>query len=220
MPALIRYYLALLLRSGRWLPATIFYAAIVSIGTQGSAKVGEALGYAGAILVPSVAWLTRAALTAEPEAARHCVAGAVGPRRPHIAALAAATIGGFVLAAGGAAAMLAAVGTVHPIGALTAGLLTMALCVLAGSAVGALCNPPILVRAAWAIPIAGILAITVLVTTGSPVNAAIRGITPSDQGARLPLLPAVLVIAATALCWTVSTYVAARKEFHVDGDGN
>ena len=215
MPALIRYYVALLLRSGRWLPATIFYAAIVSIGTQGSAKIGEALGYAGAILVPSVAWLTRAALTAEPEAARHCVAGAVGPRKPHIAALAAATLGGFVLAAGGATAMLSTVGTIHPTTALAAGLLTMALCVLAGSAVGALCNPPILVRATWAIPVAGILAITVLVTTGSPVNAAIRGITPSDQGARLPLLPAILVIAATALCWTVSTYVAARKEFHV-----
>lgn len=215
MPALIRYYIALLLRSGRWLPATLFYAAIVSIGTQGSTKVGEALGYAGAILVPSVAWLTRAALTAEPEAARHCVAGAVGPRRPHVAALAAAAIVGFALAAFGATAMLAAVGTVHPTTALAAGLLTMALCVLAGSAVGALCNPPIVVRAAWAIPIAGILAITVLVTTGSPVNAAIRGITPSDQNARLPLLPAVLVIAATAVCWAVSTFVAARKEFHV-----
>jgi hypothetical protein len=215
MPALIRYYVALLLRSGRWLPATIFYAAIVSIGTQGSAKVGEALGYAGAGLVPSVAWLTRAALTAEPEAARHCVAGAVGPRRPHIAALAAAAIVGFVLAACGAAGMLAAVGTTHPASALTAGLLTMATCVVAGSAVGALCNPPILVRATWAIPIAGILAITVLVAAGSPVNAAIRGITPSDRGARLPLLPTVLVIAATAVCWTVSTYVAARKEFHV-----
>lgn len=215
MPALIRYYLALLMRSGRWLPATLFYAAIVSIGTQGSTKVGEALGYAGAILVPAVAWLTRAALTAEPEAARHCVAGAVGPRRPHIAALAAATIGGLVLAACGAAAMLSAVGTIHPLGALTAGLLTMALCILAGSAVGALCNPPILVRAAWAIPIAGILAITVLVAAGSPVNAAIRGITPSDQGAHLPLMPAALVVVATAVCWTVSTYVAARKEFHI-----
>ncbi|MEZ0108146.1 hypothetical protein ABH920_002144 [Catenulispora sp. EB89] len=215
MSALIRYYVALLLRSGRWLPATIFYAAIVSIGTQGSAKVGEALGYAGAGLVPSVAWLTRAALTAEPEAARHCVAGAVGPRRPHIAALAAAAIVGFVPAAGGAAGMLAAVGSVHPTTALTAGLLTMATCVVAGSAVGALCNPPLLIRATWAIPIAGILAITVLVAAGSPVNAAIRGITPIDRAPRLPLLPAVLVIAATAVCWTVSTYVAARKEFHV-----
>ena len=91
----------------------------------------------------------------------------------------------------------------------------MALCVLAGSAVGALCNPPLLVRAAWAIPLAGILAITVLVAAGSPVNAAIRGITPSDHDAHLPLLPAALVIAATAVCWAVSTYVAARKEFHV-----
>lgn len=216
MSALIRYYVALLLRSGRWLPATIFYAAIVSIGTQGSAKVGEALGYAGAGLVPSVAWLTRAALTAEPEAARHCVAGAVGPQRPHIAALAAAAIVGFVLAAGGAAGMLAAVGSIHPTTALTAGLLTMATCVVAGSAVGALCNPPLLIRATWAIPIAGILAITVLVAAGSPVNAAIRGITPIDRAPRLPLLPAVLVIAATVVCWTVSTYVAARKEFHVD----
>jgi hypothetical protein len=208
------------MRSGRWLPATLFYGALVAIGTEGSAKVGEALGYAGAMLVPAVAWLTRAALTAEPEAARHCVAGAVGPRRAHVAALAAALIVGFALAAFGATAMLTAVGSTHPTTALIAGLATMATCAVAGSAVGALCNPPILIRAAWAIPIAGILAITVLVATGSPVNAAIRGITPSDQAARLPLLPALLVAAATAACWTVSTLVAARKEFHVGGEAS
>ena len=220
MTALVRYRLALLFRSGRWLPPTLFYAAIVLIGSQGSSGVGEALGYSAAILVPGVAWLTRAALTAEPEAARHCVAAAVGPRRTHLAALASALIAGLLLAACGVAVMLISVGRAKPESALTAGLVTAAICLLAGSAVGAVCNPPIIARAAFAIPIAGIVAIGVLVAAGSPVNSAITGITPSDTPARMPVIPAVVVLAVTAVCWAVSAYAASRKEFHVSDESD
>jgi hypothetical protein len=52
------------------------------------------------------------------------------------------------------------------------------------------------------------------------VNAAIRAITPSDQGAQPPLLPTLLVLAATAACWALSTHVAARKEFHTGGEAD
>jgi hypothetical protein len=220
MIALVHYRLALLLRSGRWLPPTLFYAAVVLIGSQGSSGVGEALGYGAAILVPGVAWLTRASLTAEPEAARHCVAAAVGPRRTHLAALTSALIAGLVLGACGVAIMLVSVGKTKPASALTAGLLTAAICLLTGSAVGAVCNPPVIARAAFAIPIAGIVAIGVLVASGSPVNSAITGITPSDTPARMPVVPAVIVLAATVVCWAVSAYAASRREFHVSDESD
>jgi hypothetical protein len=220
MTALVRYRLALLLRSGHWLPPTLFYAAVVLIGSQGSSGVGEALGYSAAILVPGVAWMTRAALTAEPEAARHCVAAAVGPRRTHLAALASGLIAGLVLAACGVGVMLISVGKTKPESALTAGLVTAAICLLTGSAVGAVCNPPIIARAAFAIPIAGIVAIGVLVAGGSPVNAAITGITPSDTQARMPVGPAVIVLVVTIACWAVSAYTASRKEFHVSDESD
>lgn len=218
MTALTRYYLSLLLRSGRWLPPTMLYAACVAVGAQGSSRVGDALGYAGAVLVPAVAWLTRATLTAEPEAARHCVAAATGPRRACVAALTAALTGGVVLMAFGAVVMLANVGRVRPGEALAAGALTMAACALAGTAVGALCNPPVIPRAVLAIPVTGIAALGVIVAGASPVNAAVRGITPSDAGARLPLVPAFVVVVGTAVCWAVSARAAARREFHAGGN--
>jgi hypothetical protein len=220
MLALIRYQLALLVRSGGWLPPTLFYGVIVMIGAEGSTKVGEALGYSAAALVPAIAWLTRASLTAEPEASRHCVAAAVGPQRVHVAVLASAFVAGLVLAACGSGVMLAVVGKTQPTKALVAGLVTVLIGLLAGTAVGAVCNPPFLSRAAIAIPIAGIVALAALFAGVSPVNAAITGITPSDPTAKFPAIPLVIVILITAACWIVSALAAAHREFRITDDAS
>lgn len=50
------------------------------------------------MLVPAVAWLTRAMLTGEPSAARACAAAAAGRYRAHLAELVTALTGGLVLA--------------------------------------------------------------------------------------------------------------------------
>ena len=103
MIALLRYQAALLLRSQRWLPPVILYAAVLGIGVQTGQPVLDSLGYAAAAVLPVAAWLVRICATNEPPAARSCVSAAAGPARAHLACL---------LVAFGAAALLGVVATV------------------------------------------------------------------------------------------------------------
>lgn len=82
MIPLLRYQAALLVRSHRWVPPVLLYAVLVAIGGGGGGQpLSDGLDWSAAILVPAAAWLTRSMLTAEPAAARACVAAASGPRR-------------------------------------------------------------------------------------------------------------------------------------------
>jgi len=87
-------------------------------------------------------------LTAEPDAARACVAAARGPVRAQLATLLVALGGGAVLAAAGAIYQLA---TCPPgsSGTVAAGLLVAVICLLVGSAAGALCNPRCCATRGW-----------------------------------------------------------------------
>ena len=58
------------------------------------AGLTQGLAWSALLLVPVEAWLTRSMLTAEPAAARACVAAAGGPRRAQVAALTAALLAG------------------------------------------------------------------------------------------------------------------------------
>ena len=96
MIALLRYQTAILLRSHRWIFPFIAYGLLVAGGnatgatspatsatllaTQ-STQLAQGLAWSAAMLVPVVAFLTRSMLTAEPDAARACVAAAAGPAR-------------------------------------------------------------------------------------------------------------------------------------------
>ena len=84
--ALLRYQTAILLRSHRWIFPLIAYGLLIAVGAAGSSSLAETLDWSGAMLVPVVAFLTRAMLTAEPDAARACVcAAAGGPVRAQLA---------------------------------------------------------------------------------------------------------------------------------------
>jgi hypothetical protein len=63
--ALLRYQTAILLRSHRWVLPLIGYALLIAVGAAGSTSLAETLDWSGAMLVPVVAFLTRAMLTAE-----------------------------------------------------------------------------------------------------------------------------------------------------------
>ncbi len=89
MIALLRYQAANLFRSHRWIFPLI---ALCAADLGGRSRLGsgpavlqaralsDGLDWSAAILVPVVALLTRSMLTAEPAAARACVAAASGPR--------------------------------------------------------------------------------------------------------------------------------------------
>ncbi|MFE6691235.1 ABC transporter [Streptomyces sp. NPDC057743] len=213
LTALVRYQAALLAGSYRWLPPLLVYAAFLAIGVQTGGPILDAYGYAAGGLLPVTVWLTRICATNEPPAARSCTAAAAGPARAHCAAL---------LTAAGAALLLALAGTgfvallsdphstdhrvaVPVLPATGAGLLTALVCLLLGTALGALCSWPVLRRPGWGVPTGLIAALLVLVLGASPANAALTGmITGSERGTiTAPWLPlaaaALLASGATAL---------------------
>lgn len=214
--ALFRYQLDLLLRSHRWLPPLIFYGAVMVIGVAGGEPLLGSLGYAAALLLPVAAWMVRVCVTNEPGAARACVASAVGPGRAHRGALLAALAASAVLGAAGTA-LVAAVSGPHsddmrvdvPVGpAAVAGLMAAAVSVLLGTAVGALTNPPLLRGTGWSVLCTAFGAGVVLLTAGSPAQAAVTTlVTGSRTGTVHYPLPALLVAALVA---AVAVWASAR----------
>jgi hypothetical protein len=85
-------------------------------------------------------------------------------------------------------------------------------CLFVGTAVGILCNPPLVRR-----PASGILGtcgavVLALASDVSPANAALKGIGSAPQGSSwLPGLPIAVAAVLMAASWTLSTLVAARR---------
>ncbi|GHH36840.1 ABC transporter [Streptomyces candidus] len=222
MTALLGYQLSLLARSQRWIAPGILYVAVLAVGVQSGQPVLDSLGYGSAALLPAAAWLVRVCVTNEPPAARHCASAAVGPRRVHLAAL---------LTAFGCTALVGTAGTVFivlisrgtstsgavvvpPLAAAAAGLLAVLACTLVGTAVGALCNRPLLRGTGWAVALTALGALLALVTAGSPARSAVTGlVSGSDSGTvAFALVPtaAALLLAGTAAA--VACALAARRD--------
>jgi hypothetical protein len=227
MIALIRFQTGLLLRSNRWLGPLLIYAVFVlfsGIGGSGGQPLNDGLDWSDALLVPSVAWLTRSALTMEPPAAWACTAAAGGPYRAHLAALAAALAGGIVLALGGAGCQLAvddwpAGGTTALIKVIAIGLVTAAICLAVGSAVGAFFNPPVVRKMGIAVLSMIGAVILALVSGVSPANAALRQIrSPSNSAAWPGVCPVLVAALLLAASWAISTALAARRRALTSGD--
>jgi hypothetical protein len=232
--ALLRYEAAILLRSHRWIFPLIAYGLLIAVGAAGSSSLAETLDWSGAMLVPITAFLTRAMLTAEPDAARACVAAAAGgPARTQLAPLIVPLGGGALLGlasvvfdvltaeaaatgpgSGGLFAKLTAAAR-HP-GIVAGGLLIAVVCLLVGSAAGALCNPPLLRHPAAAMLSTLAAIILGLAADVSPASAAISRASAQATGplaAHWPgpgsLLGAVCVVAVT---WGISVAAATRRD--------
>ncbi|MFF3944600.1 ABC transporter [Streptomyces sp. NPDC001902] len=222
MTALLRYRTALLLRSFRWLPPLLLHVAVMGIGLAGGPQpLLDSLGWSAAALLPAAAWLVRVSVTAEPPAARACVAAAAGPGRAHTAGVLAALLCSVVLGTAGTAVVL---GIADPrttdhlkaipvVPAAVAGLLAALVSALLGTAVGALTNPPVPLRPGWAVPVTALTAVLVLVAAGSPANVAVTGlVTGSRTGAvPFPLVPLLLAALAAAGAGLLAATLSARR---------
>lgn len=157
MTALVRYQFELLLRSHRWVGPLAVYAVFAWFtGGAGSQSLSAALSWTAAALLPVSAWLTRLLLTAEPAEARACLAAASGPRKAQLAALIAGLAASLVLGLG--SVLLDLVTGKAPAGGadayartLLVGLAAAVICLSVGSAIGALCNPPVVRPVAYAV---------------------------------------------------------------------
>jgi len=225
--ALTRYQVALLLRSHRWIPPLVLYGlGVVGLGSANppyGAGLRDGLSWSALMLVPAIAWLTRSMLTAEPGAARACIAAGGGPRRAQLAALVASLSAGSILAIGGFCWALANCGVIRhrftntiEVGAtmsvLLGGLVATLICLLVGSAVGTLCNPPLIRRPAAAMLSTTGAVVAALAWNVSPANAAVRSAesapTVSPWPTGLPVIAAIVLLAAA---WTVSALAAAHR---------
>ncbi|MFC9508110.1 ABC transporter [Streptomyces sp. NPDC057002] len=221
MTALLRYHAALLLRSQRWLPPFLLYAAFLAVSVQAGQPVLDSLGYSAAALLPVAAWLARICVTGEPEAARGCVAAAAGPARAHVACLLVALAG---TAALGSVTTLLVTLLSDPVAsdhhtrvplapACGAGLLATLACALLGTAVGALTSRPLLRsrgRAVLALLLAALLS---LVATGSPAQAAVQGLVTGSRSGTvpLPLLPLAAAALVTAAALALAGAIVSRR---------
>lgn len=222
MIALLRYQTAILLRSHRWIFPLIAYGALIAVGAASSTPLADGLNWSGAMLVPVVAFLTRSMLTAEPGAARACAAAATGPARAQLASLLVGLGGGALLGIAGAifvvltsepvvpsANKLSAIAS-HP-AILVAGLGTALVCLLVGSAVGALCNPPLLRHPGLAMLSTLGAIVLALASDVSPASAALRHVgqvKTAQWPGGVPLIAAACLIAIT---WGASLYAASMR---------
>jgi hypothetical protein len=227
--ALLRYQAAILLRSHRWVLPVILYGLLLSVGFASSTPLSQGLDWSAGMLVPAVALLTRSMLTAEPDAARACVCAAVGPVRAQLAVLLSALGAGAVLGIAGAcfevvtdqsvvnngvagpAGRLEAT-TGHP-GVLFAGFAMAAVCLLVGSAVGALCNPPLLRHTGMALLATMAAVVFALASDISPAGAALRYRQATSQTAHWPgLAPFVASACLLVVIWSASVFAAGRRD--------
>jgi len=219
MIALLRYQAALLVRSQRWLPPLLLYVAFMGIGVQAGQPILDSFGFAAAGVLPVAAWMVRVCVTNEPAAARACAAAAQGPGRVHLAGVLTA-LGAAVVLGGAGTLFVALVGDPRsadgrvgvPVApAAVAGLLAALACALLGTAVGALCNRPLLRRPGWAVLSTALAALLVSVVGASPANAAVSGLVNGSRSGTvtMPLVPlaatAVLAAGATAVACVVSS---------------
>jgi hypothetical protein len=93
-----------------------------------------------------------------------------------------------------------------------AGVAAAVTCLLIGSAVGALCNPPLVRHRGYAIMATAAVAIAAIAASGSPANAAIRATAASPGGGyQLPWVPVAIAVVLAGLTWAVSVLAAPHR---------
>lgn len=222
--AVARYYAVLFARTQRWLPPVLCYGVMLAIDSANGDTTADAFAYSAAFLLPVSAWFTRSVLTAEPPEAAAITATAAGPARARIAALSAATAYGLLCAVAGALIAIGTGGGVGRTSTVLSGLSTEVVCVLLGTAAGALTAPPLVPATGWGVLLAGLLALGLLVARFSPAAMGIRALTLAanngtgtgngaggNPGVHYPIaaLPLALLVAGAA--WAASTTAATRR---------
>jgi len=209
--AVVRYYATLFGASQRWLAPTLLYGIALAIDSAAGDRASDAYAYSAAFLVPVAAWMTRSMLTLEPAESASMIATLVGPARARLAALSAAAAFGLACAVIGAiVASFASTGGTTSMA--LAGMCTELICVLMGSAAGAVAAPPLVPETGWGVLLAGLLGLGLLIARFSPADLSIRALTTVSNGGALhfPLytLPFAIVVAGVA--WALATYSASR----------
>jgi hypothetical protein len=212
--ALVRYLLADVLRTQRWLPPLLLHAAV--LGMLYASDAGPPLpAYAGTCVLvhPVSAWLTVVVATAEDPVRRTVTAvTACGWARAQAAVTALS-----VLAALGVALVAALVPVLtqprpYPPAAVAQGFAALAVCALVGVGVGVLCSRPVVTQTGWSVLAATALVVLVfLVGRTPPVGNVLWALSHHDGvTSELALSGAVAVLFVAGATW-LSAVVGPRR---------
>ena len=209
--AVVRYHAMLFGASQRWLAPALLYGIALAIDSAAGDSTADGYAYSAAFLVPVAAWLTRSMLTTEPAESASMVATLVGPARARLTALSAAA--GYALLCALVGALVATFGGSGGSTSTTlAGLCTELICVLLGSAAGAVAAPPLVPATGWGVLLASLLGLGLLIARFSPADLSIRALTAVSNGGALhfPLYALPLALLPTGLAWALATIAATR----------
>lgn len=210
MTALVRYLLADVLRTQRWLPPLLLFAAV--LGMLNAADAGPPLpAYAGTcvLVYPVSVWLTMVIATAEDPVRRTITVVAAGGWARAQAAVAVLS----VLGASGLALVAAVVPVVtqsrpYPLGTVLEGFAALSVCALVGVGVGVLCSRPVITQVGWSVLAATALVVLVFLFGRTPPVGNVLWSLSHDDGVTSALalsgVPALLfVVGATWLATAV-----------------
>ncbi|MEV0677615.1 hypothetical protein AB0I60_13945 [Actinosynnema sp. NPDC050436] len=161
MTALVRYLLADLLRTQRYLPPLLVYAAVLAVFNGGDAGPPPS-SYAGscAFLYPVAVWLTVVVATAEDPVRRAVTvvaAGGWGRSQAAVSVLSCLLV--TVVAAFAAVLPVLTQGRSYPPGTVALGFASLLVCGVVGVGVGVLCARPVITRHGWSVPAAAALVV-------------------------------------------------------------
>jgi hypothetical protein len=212
--ALVRYLLADVLRTQRWLPPLLVHLAV--LGMLYASDAGPPLpAYAGTcvLVYPVSVWLTVVISTAEDPVRRTITVVTAGGWARAQAAVTTLS----VLAALGLALIAALVPVVtqprpYPPGTVAQGFAALAVCALVGVGVGVLCGRPVITQPGWSVLAATALVALVFLFGSTPPIGNVLWSLSHDNGVTSALtLSGVLAVVFVAGATWLGTAVGPRR---------
>lgn len=214
MTALVRYLLADVLRTQRWLPPLLLYAA--ALGMLYASDAGPPLpAYAGTcvLVYPVSAWLTVVIATAEDPVRRTItVVTAGGWARAQAAVTALSVLGALGLALVATLLPVVTQPRPYPLVTVLEGFAALAVCALVGVAVGVLCGRPVITQSGWSVLAATALVVLVLQFGRTPPVGNVLWSLSHDDGVTSALtLSGVLAVLFVAGATWLGTAIGPRR---------
>lgn len=218
MIALVRYTLATLLHSQRYLaPLLLFLAGVGVVSSNDQGPLPPVYGACAAMLFISAVWLTIALISAEDPAHRAIVIVSAGsPRRVLLASIWVACLGCLVFSAMGLVVPLVFGTHVVTVMDLLVGLMAELTCAAVGIAVGLICSRLVVRRQGYALVAALAFVLAFLLTPGLvPVNAVLQS-TGRDVAASELAVPIggflLIAVVLLAVSGTITHLVSTRRD--------
>lgn len=205
--ALVRYLLADVLRTQRWLPPLLLFGAVLAM--LNSSDAGPPLSaYAGTcvFVYPVAVWLTIVIATAEDPVRRTVTVATAGWGRVHAAVAVLSGLAALVVAVLATVVPVLTQPRPYPVSVVLVGFAALLVCGLTGVGVGVLCARPVVTRHGWSVLLAVALVFAAFLFGQVPPIGNILGALGRDSG----IARALTASGTCALALTIGATWLAR----------